>query len=125
MNKRKKYDSSLPFDDKLPRESEIKTPEAFFELFKKCFETNAKFAVVKPIPDIGDINTSMDEVYKFYRYWDNFKTWREFSQYDEYDTEDAQDRYEKRWMEQQNKKGRKVYEKDERKRLIKMATRCY
>ncbi len=28
-------------------------------------------------------------------------------------------------MEQQNRRGRKGYEKDERKRLIKMSTRCY
>jgi len=28
-------------------------------------------------------------------------------------------------MEQQNKRGRKTYEKDERKRLIKMSTRAY
>lgn len=98
--KRKKYDSSLPFDDKLPKESELVDDEAFFELFAKCFANNAKFAVVKPVPHIGNKDTPIEEVYKFYKYWDSFKTWREFSQYDEYDTEEAQDRYEKRWMEQ-------------------------
>jgi len=40
---------------------------------------NGKFAKVKPVPDIGDENTPIAEVYKFYKYWDQFKTWREFS----------------------------------------------
>ena len=115
----------MPFDDKIPKESDLDSDEAFFELFKKCFATNAKFAIIRPVPDLGDLNTPIEEVWRFYKYWDSFKTWREFSQYDEYDTEEAQDRYEKRWMEQQNRRGRKGYEKDERKRLIKMSTRCY
>lgn len=87
--RRKKYDSSLPFDDKIPKESELVSDETFFDLFEKCFALNAKFAVNKPIPNIGNMDTPMEEVYKFYKYWDGFKTWREFSQYDEYDTEDA------------------------------------
>ena len=62
----------------------------------------------------------MDQVHKFYRFWDNFKTWREFSQYNEYDPEEAGDRYERRWMEKENKKLTKEYEVAERKRLIKM-----
>ena len=66
--KRKKYDSSLPFDDKIPKESDLVDDETFFELFKKCFATNAKFAVVKPVPDMGDMNTPIADVYKFYKY---------------------------------------------------------
>ena len=75
-------------------------------MFNKVFQNNARFSVVKPVPNLGDLDTPIEQVYKFYNFWDNFKTWREFSQYDEYDVEDAQDRYEKRWMEQQNKKSR-------------------
>jgi hypothetical protein len=97
--RRKKYDSSLPFDDKIPKESDLVDDKTFFDLFTKCFDLNAKFAVDKPVPKMGDMNTPIDDVYKFYKYWDLFKTWREFSQYDEYDTEEAQDRYEKRWMD--------------------------
>ena len=124
-DKRKKYDSSLPFDEAIPKESEVQDAKKFYELFRKCFQRNAKFAVTKPAPDIGDENTPIDEVYKFYRYWDSFKTWREFSQYDEYDEEEAQDRYERRWMQNENKRGRKKYEKAERKRIIVMSTRAY
>lgn len=95
--KRRKYDSSLPFNNEIPKDEEV-NDENFFEIYNKCFQSNARFSVVKPVPNIGDMDTPMKEVYKFYSFWDNFKTWREFSQYDEYDLEDAQDREERRWM---------------------------
>lgn len=96
--KRKKYDSSLPFDEAIPARSDI-TDANFYEKFVSVFNNNARFSVKKPVPSLGDNKTSMDDVRKFYSFWNNFKTWREFSQYDEYDTEEANDRYEKRWME--------------------------
>ena len=122
--KRKKYDSSLPFDDKTPEESDV-TDANFYEVFAKCFLNNARFSIVKPVPNIGDEKDDIVEVRKFYKFWDNFKTWREFSQYDEYDTEEAQDRYEKRWMEKQNRNERRKHEKEERKRLIDFTDLAY
>jgi DnaJ family protein C protein 2 len=85
--KRKKYDSSLPFDDKIPAK-DISEAD-FYEEYSKCFTLNSKFAVHRPVPTLGDADTPMEEVRKFYKYWDSFKTWREFAQYDEYDVEDA------------------------------------
>ena len=32
----------------------------FYEEYSKCFELNTKFAVNKPIPDLGDKDTPMD-----------------------------------------------------------------
>jgi DnaJ family protein C protein 2 len=78
----------LPFDEKIPDAADV-TDENFYDVFGKCFQNNSRFSEKKPVPNIGDANTPMNEVSKFYKFWDNFKTWREFSQYDEYDTEDA------------------------------------
>lgn len=79
--KRKRYDSSLPFNDSIPSEEDIiGIPEAkFYELFDPVFRRNALFAKKKPVPNIGDDSTPMDQVYKFYKYWDNFESWRDFS----------------------------------------------
>ena len=96
--KRRKYDSSLPFDEAIPSEDEF-DDETFYDVFAKVFNLNSKWAVKKPVPNLGDDQTPLSEVKKFYRYWENFKSWREFSQYDEYDASEAQDRYERRYME--------------------------
>jgi len=124
-SKKKKYDSTLPFDDKIPTMEECKTDADFYELFGACFNLNATFSEVKPVPELGDHTTDLKDVRAFYSFWDAFKTWREFAQYDEYDLEDAQDRYEKRWMDKQNAKLRKEYEKAERKRLWQLVNRAY
>lgn len=122
--KRKKYDSSLPFDEKIPEEGDF-DEEDFYEVFGKCFTLNSMWSVKKPVPNLGDANSPMKDVKKFYKFWLDFKTWREFSQYDEYDLEEAHDRYERRYMENENKKGRKKYEKAERRRLGKLYEMAY
>lgn len=102
--KRKRYDSSLPFNDSIPNDADVIdiSEEAFYELFEPVFRRNALFAKKKPVPSIGDATMPLEQVYKFYKYWDNFETWRDFSQYDEYDPREAADRYERRYMEKEN-----------------------
>ena len=98
----------------------------FFRIFDKCFRYNSRFSVVKEnIPLIGDNTSTGEQVDAFYAFWDDFKSWREFSQHDEYDPEEAHDRYEKRWMESQNKRESDKLKKVERKRLIKLVDRAY
>ena len=98
--KRKKHDSTLPFDDEIPDLTKDKVNESnFYEIFGKCFSANSRFSTIKPVPELGDKSTSIEDVKKFYKFWDNFKTWRDFCQYDEYNLDDAQERAEKRWME--------------------------
>lgn len=124
--KRRKYDSTLPFDDNIPtEESKLVNDDNFYDTFEPVFKNNARFAVKKPVPNIGDSTTPLDQVYKFYKYWDNFATWREFSQFDEYNPSEAQDRYERRYMEKENKKMSDKHMKKERTRLIKLAELAY
>ena len=123
--KRRKYDSSLPFDDSIPEDSEITSDKRFFNVFKHAFANNSRFAVNKPVPVLGNPSTPIEEVDQFYKYWFNFKSWRDFSQYDEYDLEEAADRFESRWMDQQNKRARSEYEREERKRVYELVTRSY
>ena len=128
-DKRRRYDSSLPFDDSIPSEDSVDITDAnFFEVFEPAFRRNIRFAKKKPfamVGELGDLTTPMELVYRFYKYWDNFETWREFSQYDEYDIREAADRYERRYMEKENKKIRDKYTKKERARIIKLVELAY
>jgi DnaJ family protein C protein 2 len=108
--KKKIYDSSLPFDESVPKMSDCKDDTEFYDKFGKVFVRNAKFSNIKPTPNLGFANTPIAEVKSFYKFWDGFKTWRTFNQYDEFDENDldhAEDRFEKRWMDKQNEKCRK------------------
>jgi DnaJ family protein C protein 2 len=126
FGRRRKYDSSLPFDDKIPAKDI--TAEDFYKQYSECFELNSKFSDIKPVPVLGDGETDIDAVHKFYNFWDAFKSWREFAQYDEYDDdalEHASDRYEKRYMDKENKKLRSKYEKEERSRVFRLVENAY
>ena len=122
--KRRRYDSSLPFDDSIPDADDV-TDDKFYDIFEAVFRRNARFAKKKPVPNLGDPSTPIEQVHKFYKFWDNFDTWREFSQYDEYDPREAADRYERRYMEKENKRIRDKHMKKERKRLIELVEVAY
>lgn len=114
----------MPFDDTVVNE-DLVTDEKFYDLFEPVFKRNARFAKKKPVPNMGDKDTPMSEVYKFYRYWDNFETWREWGQFEEYDPKEASDRYERRYMEKENKRVSDKHVKKERKRLIGLVEMAY
>ena len=114
--KKRRYDSSLPFDDSIPTEKDINDAN-FFEVFSQVFKRNTFFSKKGNGPQLGDYTTYIDDVYKFYKFWNYFESWREFSQYDEYDPNDASDRYERRYMEKENKKLRDKHVKKERLRI--------
>jgi DnaJ family protein C protein 2 len=57
--KRKRFDSSLPFDDNIPAEDEVKD-DNFYDILDEVFRRNARFAVKKPVPNIGDEKTPLE-----------------------------------------------------------------
>mmetsp|Transcript_41792 Transcript_41792/g.55083 ORF Transcript_41792/g.55083 Transcript_41792/m.55083 type:complete len:362 (+) Transcript_41792:301-1386(+) len=117
--KRRKYDSSLPFDEKIPEEGTFDDSN-FYDVFTKCFNLNMRWSKKQPTPNFGNEHMPLANVKKFYKFWFEFDSWREFSQYDEYDTNEAQDRYERRYMEQENKRCRAKYVKAERARILRL-----
>lgn len=115
----------MPFDDDIPSEDDDIKDDNFFETFEPIFKRNARFAKKKPVPNLGEPTTTLDQVFRFYKYWDSFETWRDFSQHAEYDVREAADRYEKRYMEKENRKVTDKYTKKERARIIKMSELAY
>lgn len=127
-NKRRAYDSQLPFDESIPTEAKVttgiaKSPLKFFKYFTPVFQRNARFAVTKPVPDLGDMDTPLEEVYKFYSYWHNFESWRDFTGVGaEHNPDDASSREEKRWMQKENERLAKKHKKKEMERIINLVT---
>jgi len=126
--KRRAYDSQLPFDESIPSEERVqkaiaKGPAKVLKLFQAVFQRNARFAVKKPVPELGDMDTPIDQVYKFYEYWVNFESWRDFTGVGaEHKPEDAGSREEKRWMMKENERLAKKLKKKEMERLIALVT---
>lgn len=81
--KRKKYDSTFEFDDRIPEDEEVEEKDFFVE-YGPVFMKNAIWSKRKPIPKLGDMNTPIDKVKRFYKFWYNFQSWRDFSAEGEY-----------------------------------------
>ena len=124
--KRRAYDSQLPFDERIPTEEDCikalgKGPHKFFKLFDPVFKRNARFAVKKPVPELGDMETPLPVVFKFYDYWIKFDSWRDFTGVNaEHKPDDASCREEKRFMQKENEKRAKALKKKEMDRIIQL-----
>ena len=117
--KKKKYDSTTKFDDSLPEEPV--NIDKFFDIFGPVFQRNSVWSVKKNVPVIGSLNTPLKDVFKFYDFWESFESWRDFSVFDEYNLEEAESRYEKRYMERENRRIKSTHHKKERQRIIKLS----
>lgn len=118
--KRIGYDSQLPFDETIPGDKDGETEATFFKVYAPVFERNGRFSTVKPIPVLGDMDTSYDQVNAFYDFWFGFKSWRDFTYLDEHKPDDSTGRDEKRHMERQNQKLRAGKKKEETARVRKL-----
>jgi DnaJ family protein C protein 2 len=78
------------------------------------------FSEKKPTPAMGDMKTPISKVLKFYEFWTAFKSWRDFTVEDEYDLDQAENRYERRYMERENKRMKRDLLKEEKTRIKKL-----
>ena len=70
-NGKMKYDSTLPFDDKIPTKAECVDDETYFKLFGEAFRRNSIWSKKKPFtdadgnktgPPLGNNDTPSEEV---------------------------------------------------------------
>ncbi|MCQ2816809.1 MAG: DnaJ domain-containing protein, partial [archaeon] len=123
--KRKKYDSSMMFDDSIPDEDKTYDDNSFFIEFGPVFMKNAIWSKKQPVPKLGDMDSTIDKVKKFYRFWYNFDTWRDFTVEGEYNIDEANSRFEKRQMMKENKKMKSNLHKEEKERISKLVQIAY
>ncbi|XP_029157263.1 zuotin-like [Nylanderia fulva] len=97
---KRRYDSVF-FDESIPKDR-IYDEIEFFRIFGPVFKRNSKFSVKGPIPHLGDMNSTLEEIEDFYKFWRSFESWRSFEFLDEEDTEGLS-RSDKRYVEKKNK----------------------
>ena len=122
--KRKKYDSTVVFDDTIPEDKEY-NEQNFFFTFGPVFVKNGIWSKKKPVPKIGDMMTPLEKIRKFYKFWGNFQSWRDFKVEGEYDLEDATSRFEKRQMLKENRKMKAMLLKEEKIRINNLTNLAY
>lgn len=121
--RRKQYDSLDAFDDHIPKtyrrlpSRKEDEDEAFLTFFVPVFKRQAKFSTQRPVPELGDRDTTPMELRRFYAFWENFRSWRDFGLLGECDLAEAEDREERRWMQRQNKNEADRTKREEMKRL--------
>ena len=108
--RRKAYDSSdslvATVADDVPDKLEADERHKFFEKFSSAFRYNSRWSAKQPVPQLGNIRSKDEYVDDFYDFWYDFQSWRDFSYLDEPVT--GEDRYERRYMEKENKAKRLV-----------------
>ena len=122
--KRKKYDSTIVFDDSIP-EDKVYSEKDFFSTFGPVFLKNGIWSKKKPVPKLGDMQSPLPKVKLFYKFWHNFQSWRDFSVEGEYDLEEATSRFEKRQMLKENKKMKASMKKEEKIRIDTLTNIAY
>ena len=117
--RRRAYDSTLDFDDSIPKEKEGGTEKSFFATYEPVFRRNERYSLIKPCPQLGDMASSNDHVHAFYDFWLSFKSWRDFAYLNEHQVESANSREEKRQFIRENEKKQAGKKKEETARVRK------
>ena len=122
--KRRAYDSSLPFDDSIPGPDVGETPAEFFDAFGEAFDRFLRWSESSTKVVLGDLDTPIEKVREFYLFWKTFKSSRDYSFLDEYDLNDSSSRDEKRWMMRKNAKIQEKARKEESKKISTLTERA-
>lgn len=126
-SKRIQYDSTLDFDESLPK-FKPDSGKDFFEVFSEAFKRNARFSIKRPVPELGSMEDEPRVWKRFYDFWYDFQSWRDpvilaqKAGEEICDLEDAECREERRWMMRENARVAKFYKQEEKERISKLVS---
>lgn len=121
--KRRRFESTLKFDNDIPSDLHKGYKDNFFKVFAPVFKRNARWSSKPRVPELGDEDTHIETVKAFYEFWRSFDSWRDplaIAEADEvelHNLDEAESRDEKRWMERENAKVARKIQKLERERI--------
>ncbi len=111
--KRRQFDSVDPaIEDEIPSPKEV-APEDFCKAYGPVFFREGRFSKKQPVPALGEMDASKQEVEEFYDFWYNFDSWRSFEWHDKEVNEGSDSRDEKRFTEKKNKADRAKAKKED------------
>ncbi|GES59939.1 ribosome associated DnaJ chaperone Zuotin [Aspergillus terreus] len=122
--RRRQFDSvDETCDVEPPTKKEVQKGD-FFKLWRPVFESEARFSRVQPVPQLGDENSSFEEVDNFYNFWYSFDSWRTFEYLDEDVPDDNESRDQKRHVEKKNANARRKRKTEDTARLRRLVDDC-
>ncbi|KAG6837997.1 hypothetical protein H0H93_008391 [Arthromyces matolae] len=96
----------------------------FFKTFTPIFELYTRFSRSQPVPGLGKIDATKEEVEGFYDFWYNFDSWRSFEWWDKEVNEGSDSRDDKRYTEKKNKTERARRKKEDTAKLRGLVDLC-
>ena len=118
--KRRQFDSVDEGADVEPPTKKETQKGNFYKLWGPVFESEARFSKSRPVPKLGDEDSTKEEVETFYNFWYNFDSWRSFEYQDEDIPDDNENRDQKRHVERKNQNARKKKKTEDTARLRKL-----
>ncbi|KAG7192345.1 uncharacterized protein KQ657_001743 [Scheffersomyces spartinae] len=123
VTKRQQYDSVDTNADVVPPAP--KSEYDFIEAWGPVFASEGRFSKKQPVPSLGDMNSTKEEVDAFYSFFGKFDSWKTFEFKDEDVPDDTSNRDHKRYIERKNVAARKKLKQEDNKRLIALVERAY
>ncbi|GLI74829.1 zuotin [Penicillium ochrochloron] len=122
--RRRQFDSVDEAADREPPSKKDVQKGNFYKLWGPVFKAEGRFSNKQPVPQLGDENSTQEEVETFYNFWYNFDSWRSFEYLDEDIPDDGEGRDQKRHTEKKNANARRKRKSEDIARLREMVDEC-
>ncbi|KAJ5885389.1 hypothetical protein N7495_009899 [Penicillium taxi] len=95
-----------------------------YKLWGPVFKAEGRFSNKQPVPQLGNEDSTQEEVESFYNFWYALDSWRSFEYLDEDVPDDGESRDQKRHVEKKNNNARRKRKAEDNVRLRELVDEC-